>query len=102
MTDIPTPKVSVNPKRVIDKFGDRVTGDYISSYKDNRDWGLDGRKHTVVLYDAATEWIDALPLTSKVTEQVQAVMNEYAGQESVSFFYSDGERNLISAAKLVG
>ena len=104
MTDVHTPRVA-DPKskaKKPEKFGQHITGDYISSYRDKKDWGIDGQKSTLVLYDAATGWLDAFPMTTKVTEKVRSSMCDFAGEESVTYFYSDGERDLISAARSLG
>jgi RNA:NAD 2'-phosphotransferase (TPT1/KptA family) len=102
MQDVPTHKTPEEDKRKCTVFGQLVTGDFISSFKDKRDWGIDGQKTTLVLYDVATGWLDAYPLASKDVNSVRDSMIDFMGDCKIGRFYSDGGRELIKAANMLG
>jgi hypothetical protein len=92
-------QATVSPK----KFGDNVTGDHIDCSGDGVDKGLNGERYGFVLYDRATGWLDVYPMGENVAGAIQAAMDDLGGpKDRVTYFYSDGGRELIKAAKYMG
>ena len=63
----PTPTES---KKTYKEFGDHVTCDLKTMFKDKNSWGIDGQRCLLVTYDSATGYIASYPLQEKTADNI--------------------------------
>jgi len=85
--------------KVHKEFGDHVTVDLKTIFQDKRDWGIEGQRCCMVMYDSATECIAAYPMVEKTTEQVVAGFLDFMGNQKIKYIYCDGGPELVAACR---
>ena len=83
-------------------FGDHVTADFKVMFQDKKSWGIDGQRCVLIIYDSATEFIAAYPMTENSTEQVVAAYLDFMGNQKIKYIYCDGGPELVAACKSLG
>jgi hypothetical protein len=56
--------------------------------------GIDGSMDMLVIYDLATEKIDAFPAKSKNADETHTALQNFRGTTSIDVVYSDNSREI--------
>ena len=88
-------------QRTCKEFGDHVTADLKTIFKDKKSWGIDGQRCMLVIHDVHTAWTAAYPLIENTTENIVASYLDFMGNQKIKYIYCDGGPELVAAAKFL-
>ena len=85
------------------RFGDVVTCDHIILRRGDGALDFtDERRTAFSVYDVGTGFVGCYPLPNKSAEQVERALRHFIGPQKAKLLYSDGGRELKSAAHALG
>ena len=91
-------KKDVKPSRGARFFGDMVTCDLMTPYKDKLD-GVDSSKIGILFYDLATGWLEFFTLPDKTSESIGLGIRRFANKGTIKFMYSDRDPAIVEACR---
>ena len=95
-------KTPIEERKQATEFADLVTGDHIATVA-KVDKIIDGKIDGLVLYDAATGYLDCYPTHTKNTEETIQSLQHFLGPKGkFGQFYNDAAAELFAAAKAMG
>ena len=86
------------PRELNGKFGSCITLDHVYAHSGEME-GMDGSMDMLVIYDLATEKIDAFPAKSKNADETHAAPQNFRGTTYVDVDYSDNSREIQQAIR---
>ena len=86
-------------KRIVEKFGDLITGDHIEWDKNSK--AINYFQRTLLLYDVATKFRRAEPQQREDANACRWAISAFCGDERIKLFYGDNQYGVSSALKEV-